>query len=88
VNYRRCPARRLDDDGALRAGVGDFGTWLPADNPERVFDGFSSTKREGMGIGLFIARAGYIIGKGSVAELVILAWRAGIAPKSTDATKI
>jgi C4-dicarboxylate-specific signal transduction histidine kinase len=49
-------ARSLDDDSVLRACVGDFGTWLPAGNPERVFDGFFLTKREGMGIGLFIAR--------------------------------
>ena len=68
-------ARSLDDDSVLRACVGDFGTWLPAGNPERVFDGFFLTKREGMGIGLFIARAGYVerMGATSVAALVILA---------------
>jgi signal transduction histidine kinase len=33
------------------------GTGLPVDKPERIFDRFFSTKREGMGIGLFIARA-------------------------------
>jgi two-component system sensor kinase FixL len=46
-----------DGNGAIRACVRDFGTGLPADKPERVFDRFFSTKREGMGIGLFIARA-------------------------------
>src|SRR5260221_6469640 len=46
-----------DGDGAVRACVRDFGTGLPAEKPERVFDRFFSTKREGMGIGLFIARA-------------------------------
>jgi Histidine kinase-, DNA gyrase B-, and HSP90-like ATPase len=46
-----------DGDGAVRARVRDFGTGLPTDVPERVFDRFFSTKREGMGIGLFIARS-------------------------------
>jgi len=52
-----------DGDGAIRASVRDFGTGLPADKPERVFDRFFSTKREGMGIGLFIARA-IVVGHG------------------------
>ena len=46
-----------DGDGAVRASVRDFGTGLPTEKPERVFDRFFSTKREGMGIGLFIARS-------------------------------
>jgi PAS domain S-box-containing protein len=46
-----------DGDGAVRASVRDFGTGLPADLPERVFDRFFSTKGEGMGVGLFIARS-------------------------------
>ncbi len=46
-----------DGDSAVRASVRDFGTGLPGDLPERVFDRFFSTKREGMGIGLFIARS-------------------------------
>jgi hypothetical protein len=48
---------RFASDGAVRARVRDFGTGLPSDIPERVFDRFFSTKREGMGIGLFIARS-------------------------------
>jgi len=46
-----------DGDGAVLACVRDFGAGLPAEKPERVFDRFFSTKREGMGIGLFIARS-------------------------------
>ena len=46
-----------DGDSVVRADVRDFGTGLPADHPERVFDRFFSTKQEGMGIGLFIARS-------------------------------
>ncbi len=52
-----------DGDGAVRASVRDFGTGLPTEKPERVFDQFFSTKREGMGIGLFIARA-IVVGHG------------------------
>jgi len=37
--------------------VRDFGTGLPADGPEKVFDHFFSTKAEGMGMGLTIARS-------------------------------
>jgi two-component system sensor kinase FixL len=46
-----------DGDYAVRACVRDFGTGLPLDLPERVFERFCSTKPEGMGIGLFIARS-------------------------------
>jgi two-component system, LuxR family, sensor kinase FixL len=46
-----------DGDGAVQARVRDFGTGLPADMPERVFDRFFSTKQDGMGIGLFIAQS-------------------------------
>jgi len=44
-------------DHAVQAYVRDFGPGLPADQPQRVFDRFFSTKPEGMGIGLFIARS-------------------------------
>jgi signal transduction histidine kinase len=55
---RRIIIRTERDGGnAIRACVRDFGTGLPGDLPERVFDRFFSTKREGMGIGLFIARS-------------------------------
>ncbi len=37
--------------------VRDFGTGLPEEAPERVFEQFYSTKREGLGLGLAIARS-------------------------------
>jgi len=46
-----------DGDDAVRAGVRDFGTGLPTEVPERIFEQFFSTKREGMGMGLFISRS-------------------------------
>jgi PAS domain S-box-containing protein len=46
-----------DGDNAVRAFVRDFGIGLPASLPGRVFERFFSTKPEGMGLGLFIARS-------------------------------
>jgi two-component system, LuxR family, sensor kinase FixL len=46
-----------DDDGMVLASVRDFGTGLPAGAPERIFDQFFSTKKDGMGIGLCIAQS-------------------------------
>ena len=42
--------------GGVRVSVRDFGSGLPAES-ERVFEQFFSTKREGMGMGLAIARS-------------------------------
>jgi len=44
-------------DATVLASVSDFGPGLPAEAPERVFDQFYSTKKEGMGIGLCIAQS-------------------------------
>jgi two-component system, LuxR family, sensor kinase FixL len=44
-------------DGTVLASVRDFGTGLPEEAPERVFDRFYSTKKEGIGIGLCIAQS-------------------------------
>ena len=41
----------------MEVSVRDFGTGLPADGSEKVFDHFFSTKAEGMGMGLTIARS-------------------------------
>jgi two-component system, LuxR family, sensor kinase FixL len=44
-------------EGRVRVSVRDFGTGLPAEEPQRIFEQFFSTKREGMGMGLTIARS-------------------------------
>ncbi len=43
--------------GRVRVSVRDFGTGLPAEDPLRIFERFFSTKRDGMGMGLAIARS-------------------------------
>ena len=48
--------RSLQGESA-EVSVRDFGTGLPADGWEKVFDHFFSTKAEGMGMGLTIARS-------------------------------
>lgn len=40
----------------VRVSVRDFGAGLPTENPQRIFEQFYSTKRDGMGMGLAIAR--------------------------------
>jgi C4-dicarboxylate-specific signal transduction histidine kinase len=42
---------------SAEVSVRDFGIGLPPDHPEKVFDHFFSTKAEGMGMGLTIARS-------------------------------
>jgi two-component system sensor kinase FixL len=46
-----------EPDNYVRVSVRDFGTGLPAEEPERIFERFFSTKPEGMGMGLAIARS-------------------------------
>jgi two-component system, LuxR family, sensor kinase FixL len=48
---------RDDERRTVLASVRDFGPGLPAEAPERVFDQFYSTKKEGVGIGLYIAQS-------------------------------
>jgi PAS domain S-box-containing protein len=45
------------DHRTVEVSVRDFGTGLPSDRPDRVFDHFFSTKRKGMGMGLTIVRS-------------------------------
>jgi C4-dicarboxylate-specific signal transduction histidine kinase len=42
---------------SAEVGVRDFGTGLPKDRPDKVFDHFFSTKQTGMGMGLTIVRS-------------------------------
>ena len=46
-----------ESEGRVRVSVRDFGTGLPAEEPARIFERFFSTKSEGMGMGLAIARS-------------------------------
>src|SRR5271166_2149702 len=46
-----------ESEGRVRVSVRDFGTGLPEEEPARIFERFFSTKREGMGMGLAIARS-------------------------------
>ncbi len=41
----------------VRVSVRDYGIGLPAQEPQQIFERFFSTKREGMGMGLAIARS-------------------------------
>ena len=44
-------------DGHVQLKVRDFGIGLPMENPQRIFEQFFSTKRDGLGMGLAIARS-------------------------------
>jgi PAS domain S-box-containing protein len=48
---------RSDRGDVVEVSVRDFGTGLPKDQPEKVFDHFFSTKQKGMGMGLTIVRS-------------------------------
>jgi PAS domain S-box-containing protein len=50
-------ASRRADAKTVEVSVRDFGPGLPADTPLRIFERFFSTKSEGMGMGLAIARS-------------------------------
>jgi two-component system sensor kinase FixL len=47
--------RRLDD--AVEVAVSDTGRGIPADRLPKLFDAFFTTKKEGLGLGLAIARS-------------------------------
>src|SRR5882724_11184036 len=46
-----------DTGDIVEISVRDFGTGLPKDRPDKVFDHFFSTKQKGMGMGLTIVRS-------------------------------
>jgi PAS domain S-box-containing protein len=48
---------RSDNGEAAEVRVRDFGSGLPKDGADKVFDHFFSTKRDGMGMGLTIVRS-------------------------------
>jgi len=48
---------RSDNGDVAEVTVRDFGTGLPKDRPDKIFDHFFSTKQKGMGMGLTIVRS-------------------------------
>jgi two-component system, LuxR family, sensor kinase FixL len=48
---------RSDKGDVAEVSVRDFGTGLPKDRPDKIFDHFFSTKQKGMGMGLTIVRS-------------------------------
>jgi PAS domain S-box-containing protein len=48
---------QLADDGQLLISVADTGVGLPAENVNKIFDAFFTTKSQGSGLGLAIARS-------------------------------
>jgi len=48
---------QLKDDGQLLILVTDTGVGLPAENKDRIFDAFYTTKPQGSGMGLAITRS-------------------------------
>jgi PAS domain S-box-containing protein len=55
---RRVIVRTRSDKGDVaEVSLRDFGTGLPKDRPDKVFDHFFSTKQKGMGMGLTIVRS-------------------------------
>jgi two-component system sensor kinase FixL len=50
-------ATERNGDGAIHVSVRDYGIGIPAEGGERLFDHFFTTKAQGMGMGLAIARS-------------------------------
>jgi PAS domain S-box-containing protein len=48
---------RLDPQGQLVTSISDTGVGLPAENAERIFEAFHTTKPQGTGMGLAITRS-------------------------------
>ena len=58
VTERRVIIRTESESrGSVRVSLRDFGTGLPTENPERIFEHFFSTKHHGLGMGLAIVRS-------------------------------
>src|SRR6201993_393518 len=47
----------LNQEGQLLISISDTGVGLPAENTERIFDAFHTTKPQGTGMGLAITRS-------------------------------
>ena len=56
IDRRRVVIRTLDFGDSVEVAVEDNGTGLPVTGLDHLFDAFSTTKQEGMGMGLAISR--------------------------------
>jgi C4-dicarboxylate-specific signal transduction histidine kinase len=57
ANPRQLSVRTRRVDGAVEVAVSDTGGGIPADRLPKLFDAFFTTKKEGIGLGLAIARS-------------------------------
>jgi two-component system, LuxR family, sensor kinase FixL len=57
IERRIIISTRSDKGITAEMRVRDFGTGLPKDRPDKIFDHFFSTKQQGMGMGLQIVRS-------------------------------
>ncbi|MBV8586336.1 MAG: GHKL domain-containing protein, partial [Verrucomicrobia bacterium] len=57
LSQRRVIIKARQSDGRAIVSVRDFGAGLPLGDPQRIFEQFFSTKRNGMGMGLAIVRS-------------------------------
>lgn len=57
---------RLDQDGNIAIAVADNGPGVPAENRERIFVPFFTTKRQGTGVGLSLTRQIALVHGGSI----------------------
>jgi two-component system sensor kinase FixL len=53
----RVPVSTRQSDGEVRLAVADTGRGVPADRPSATFEPFHTTKHDGSGMGLAIARS-------------------------------
>jgi len=81
---------RLDKGDVTEVRVRDFGTGLPKEKPDKVFDHFFSTKQKGMGMGLAIVRSiieahgGTIVGENAPDRGATMIVRLPAAPGQTQ----
>ena len=57
VNRKVVIATESNGDGTIRTSVRDYGTGIPEEARERMFEQFFTTKATGLGVGLAIARS-------------------------------